>query len=253
MTHITSWRAGIVAFAAIIMLAASPLAYSQAGGQPAGQSHQHGASCSAGGPTVTTCSAGNGAGTESDMSGMDTGMSSGMADDTHPMMGMERFDLIFIDTMITHHESAIAMAEMMLQNGTDPDLIVLAQDIVDTQPGEVARMQEWRDRWYPNAPAFVMTADTGEMMQSIDGLDEMARLQMMGMMDTSTLPGELMTAPEEVDLAFANAMIVHHQGAHMMMEMAVLHSMHPELAGIAGTMLETHHEQIMTMQDWQLN
>jgi len=182
------------------------------------------------------------------MSGMNSSIGSMGVDD---MMEVERFDLLFIDTMTEHHESAIAIAEALLQHGTDPELLFIAQDIVDTQPADIARMQEWRDRWEPNAPAFEMSTDMGDSMNRAHGMGDMAHLHMVEMMDATAMPAELLSAPEEIDRAFANAMILHHQGAHMMMETTVLHAEHPELAGLTGTMLESHHEQIMVLQEWQ--
>lgn len=59
----------------------------------------------------------------------------------------EPFDLAFIDAMIPHHESAIAIAEMALQHAVHPEIAELAQAIVDAQQPEIDQMTEWRAEW----------------------------------------------------------------------------------------------------------
>ena len=75
------------------------------------------------------------------------------------MMGMEMmsmnsleaskpFDRAFIDEMIPHHQGAILMARMELADGQDPEVMDLAQSIIDAQSSEIERMNEWRMQWY---------------------------------------------------------------------------------------------------------
>lgn len=41
----------------------------------------------------------------------------------------------------------------MLNAGASGDVQALAEGIVKGQAAEVAEMQEWRERWYPDVPA----------------------------------------------------------------------------------------------------
>jgi len=59
------------------------------------------------------------------------------------------FDRAFIDAMTPHHESAIAMAQVALDESGDPEIRSLAEDIVSAQEREISRMKQWRERWYP--------------------------------------------------------------------------------------------------------
>ena len=236
MTHIRSWVAG---FIAVLILASAPLGYAQADTTPMlHAAGHHGPGCGGGAPTITTCNAGM---QQSSMAGMT--MSTRASGDMASMMDPATFDLMFIDTMIRHHESAIAMATVVVDGSTDPVLVGIAQDIIATQASEIETLGEWRTRWYRTNPP-----STTSMMPGMSDLDH---LRMMGIMDPDVAATALRTAPEAVDRAFVNAMILHHQGATMMFEMAVLHAAHPEIAGLAGVMLEDHHEQIATMQEWQ--
>lgn len=232
MTPIASLRAVLAGLAAVLTLVAAPLGYAAIDTtRILHDAGHHGPGCSAGSPTLTTCNAG--------MARM--GMESPVPGDTEPMMDVEAFDLMFIDVMIRHHESAIAMAMVVLDESTDSILLGIAGDIIDTQSDEIARLQEWRDRWYRTSPALAM-----------HGMSEMDHLGMMGIMDADSASRLLRTAPEQAERAFVNAMILHHQGVTMLFEMAVQHAEHPEIAGLAGVMLEAHHEQVMTLQAWQL-
>lgn len=60
----------------------------------------------------------------------------------------EPFDKAFIDEMIPHHESAITMAEVALQNTDDPEIRGIAEDIVSAQQQEIEQMKRWRKQWY---------------------------------------------------------------------------------------------------------
>ncbi len=83
----------------------------------------------------------------------------GMSAEEMEMMGMsmspkelanqDPFDKAFIDNMIPHHESAIAMASVALENTTNAEIKEIARAIVDAQQREIAQMERWRGEWYP--------------------------------------------------------------------------------------------------------
>ncbi len=72
----------------------------------------------------------------------------GMAD-PEELAKAEPFDKAFIDDMIPHHESAIAMAEVARKKTDDPEIRGIANDIVSAQEREIAQMMQWRQQWYP--------------------------------------------------------------------------------------------------------
>lgn len=69
--------------------------------------------------------------------------------DARELASQRPFDKAFIDAMIPHHESAIAMANVALQESEDPKILRIADDIVSAQEREISQMQAWREDWYP--------------------------------------------------------------------------------------------------------
>jgi len=75
------------------------------------------------------------------------GMGSGMNMDMSQMQSMKAgpgFDSMFIDMMVPHHESAIAMSRDAIDKAQHPEIKALAQQIIDAQTKEIDQMKKWR-------------------------------------------------------------------------------------------------------------
>ena len=79
-----------------------------------------------------------------DASGMPGMMTAQALDDLSDADG-SRFDVMFLTMMIEHHEGAVEMAETVIEDGMDPRVEELAEDIIDAQTREITAMQESLD------------------------------------------------------------------------------------------------------------
>lgn len=52
-------------------------------------------------------------------------------------------DVAFACGMIAHHQGAIDMAQVLLDHGDDPEMIKLAEEIMQAQVGEIEQMTNW--------------------------------------------------------------------------------------------------------------
>ncbi|QJW34973.1 DUF305 domain-containing protein [Cellulosimicrobium protaetiae] len=83
----------------------------------------------------------DGAGDHSGHGGMDGMMSE---DDVQALDDAEGADAgrLFLEQMIVHHEGAIEMAEVEVEDGLHPGAVEMAQAVVDTQSEEIRTMQD---------------------------------------------------------------------------------------------------------------
>jgi uncharacterized protein (DUF305 family)/predicted small secreted protein len=73
----------------------------------------------------------------------------GMMMDPQQLAKRELFDKAFMDAMIPHHQSAVEMAQVALENSDNPKIKELAQNIISAQKWEIEQMKQWRQQWYP--------------------------------------------------------------------------------------------------------
>ncbi len=160
------------------------------------------------------------------------------------------YDLRFIDAMVKHHEGAIVMAEAALENSEREEIRQLATEIIAEQEREIAQMQEWRQAWYPDAPAEPVMYHA-QMGHDIPMTDEMAAAMRMDL--------DLGPADDEFDLRFINAMIPHHEGAVAMAEDLRAKSAsrsdpsgnRPEMQALADDIISAQQAEIEQMAAWR--
>lgn len=87
-----------------------------------------------------------------DMGGHDMdGQTMDMTTDIEMLRTAEPFDQAFLQTMIRHHQSAIAAAEVILADTQVEELRELAENIISSQQAEIDEMEAWLAEWYPDA------------------------------------------------------------------------------------------------------
>ncbi len=150
--------------------------------------------------------------------------------------GKVPFDVAFIDAMVPHHRSAITMAKAAQKAGlAQPELVKIAGDIVTSQQTEIDEMLDWRAQWYGSRTVEPMNADTLGMSD-----------EEMGMMGHD-MESEIAHA-DDVDGAFADAMIPHHEGAIAMAKLADEQAQHQEIKDLAAAIINAQEREIAILE-----
>ncbi len=170
----------------------------------------------------------------SNMSGM-----SGMSDmKSSPNAAAQPYDLQFIDTMSSHHQSAIDMAETAVKKTQNQELKAFAQKIIADQKKEIAQMKDWREKWYAGKPMA--------MNMEMPGMNDSMKMMMGdGMKKFEAATGK------EFDLMFLDMMTPHHQGATTMAKEALTKAEHPEIKTLANQIIKAQDAEIKQMADWK--
>ncbi|MFA7192294.1 MAG: DUF305 domain-containing protein [Candidatus Paceibacterota bacterium] len=76
------------------------------------------------------------------------GMHMGGQEDVQILENAIDFDKAFIEGMIPHHQLAIMMAQMLKAGTNRPEMLTLANNIIESQSKEIEQMQDWYKIWY---------------------------------------------------------------------------------------------------------
>lgn len=161
----------------------------------------------------------------------------GTAHQGHSMASPEAGEdpnLHFIDAMIVHHASAVAMAEAVQDSAEHPEIRELAADVITAQESEIEQMRAWRDAWFPGAPESDLTA-----------MEDMAG---MAMSDADLKMLEDADSPDEM---FIEMMIPHHESAIDMAEQIAQTTQRPELKQLSDEIIAAQQGEIDQMKQWQ--
>ena len=179
--------------------------------------------------------------TDGSMPGMDHGPG-GMTSSTPAPSEQASFnsaDEMFVTMMIPHHEQAIEMADQILaKDGIDERVVTLAEQIKAAQGPEIQTMKGWLEDW--GIPYYDSMSDMGGMGGMDHGDGMMSENDMTALEDAS--------GPEASRL-FLEQMIVHHQGAIEMAEMALDAAQNPDVTALATQVIEDQTAEITTMRD----
>lgn len=164
--------------------------------------------------------------------------------DATPGMEMQQveFDQMYIDMMLPHHGSIVALAQVAMPLLEDPRLQEIAQTIIDTQTAEQAELEALRAEWYGSPePAPMDDAMMSMMMEAMPGMGTAE--EQMQIMDAQWQV-QTFCAAENYDLAFIDQTIPHHQMAIDASEIALGQAVHPEIAAIAQEVIDAQQAEI---------
>jgi uncharacterized protein (DUF305 family) len=160
-------------------------------------------------------------------------------------MGTE-FDQMYIDMMLPHHASIIALAQAAEGRLTDPRLQQIARNIIQTQSVEIDKLRRYRQRFYGSAePPMMNHPDMAAMLQAMPGMgtmDEMAKE-----MDAAAQVAAFCAASDP-NLAFIDLTIPHHQMAVAASKAALAKATHPEIGTFAQGVIGAQQREIDELQ-----
>jgi len=153
-------------------------------------------------------------------------------------------DVGFFQDMATHHNQAVAMGYLYLQNGTDPLLRQIATEIINYQNAEIGMMNDHLAQW-------------GQ--QGTEGADAMAWMGMkvprdeMPGLATKTQMDQLANAHgQELNDLFTRMMILHHEGGVHMAEYAATHAGTETVRSWATAMADGQRGEIAELNRWRV-
>jgi uncharacterized protein (DUF305 family) len=162
------------------------------------------------------------------------------------------FDLTYIDMMIPHHGSIIALAEAAQPKLTDQRLIDMTAAIIDTQQAEIAELETLRGELYPDAPVTdinnhdLLHASFPSLLTWSVPMEEWGNI-----MSPSWQVGTFCSAPDP-DLAFVQQTIPHHEMAVLSSQDALTLSTHPEVKAIAERVIPAQTAEIEILKQIEL-
>lgn len=137
-------------------------------------------------------------------------------------------ELMFAQMMIPHHEQAVTMSELALENTTNPDVLALATAIRDAQGPEITQMQSWLD------DSNYSGTHAGHM-------------DMGGMLSDKEIAELAIAKSAEFDRIFLEGMIAHHEGAIQMAEM-IKDSTNSEVKKLFNNIVSSQSAEIEAMK-----
>jgi uncharacterized protein (DUF305 family) len=141
-------------------------------------------------------------------------------------------DKAFIDAMVPHHQGAVDMAEVALENAEHEEIEQLSRNIISTQRDELEELKAIKEQ----------EVGTSEVPMEMSAQE----MQMMGMTDPDALANK-----DPFDKAFIDAMIPHHESAIEMAQVAYRQSDNPEIRVLAEGIVEAQTREIAQMERWR--
>lgn len=169
-------------------------------------------------------------------------------------------DIQFAQSMIVHHQGALAMASLAEQQAKSTEVRALAEQIRTAQEAEVGTMEGWLEEWgepVPGATSSMATAgpmDHDDMAASPAGSQSRSPASSSGSgmtgMDMSEMDLSDLEAAHgvEFDRMFLTMMIKHHGDAIVMARSEQAEGLYPEAIALAKEMESAQNAEIAEMQ-----
>ncbi|WP_191563207.1 DUF305 domain-containing protein [Janibacter melonis] len=171
------------------------------------------------------------------MPGMNHGSESMSSSTSGPASSGQEGDVMFAQMMIPHHQQAVEMADLALDDssGASAKVQALAKDIKAAQGPEIQTMQGWLEQW---------GAEPASEGMGHGGMDHGD-----GMMSKSEMTDLESASGEKFDQMWLTMMIKHHQGAVKMAKDVQSTTSNSEVKTMAADIIKAQNSEITTMKD----
>lgn len=137
-------------------------------------------------------------------------------------------DVMFAQMMIAHHEQAVEIAALAMENTTNPEILSLAESISEAQETEIATMTSWL------AAAGASDAHMHDMT-------------MPGFADSATMDDLRTLTGSAFDSLFLMTMIQHHEGAIAMADEVLASTANDDVTALAQDVISAQTVEIDAM------
>ncbi len=150
-------------------------------------------------------------------------------------------DQAFLQAMVPHHESAVEMAQVVVEKGEHQDAQDLGRSIIKSQSEEIAQMGKL------HTEAFDSEIAPEEMAAEKLGLS----MEEAGMHGGANSGAKKVEEGPIVDKAFIDEMIPHHQGAILMARAEQEKGENAEIKALAAAIIAEQTKEIEQMNSWR--
>ena len=146
-------------------------------------------------------------------------------------------DIGFADDMRTHHLQGVAMSITYMEEGTDPLLRQIANEIILVQAGESRVLSQWLVDW--GSPDLDLDTAMGWM-----GMTPVPQTEQPGMATEEELAELEAAEGDELDDLFSRLMIAHHRGGQHMAQYTADNASETSVRDLAEAMVITQRSEI---------
>lgn len=149
-------------------------------------------------------------------------------------------DIAFLQGMIPHHQQAITMSDLAMDNTDDAEVLDLADRIKAAQGPEIEQMEGLLDTW---------GVESEGGMEGMEGMGGMEGGGHPGMLTEEGIDELAAAEGAEFDRLFLAGMIEHHQGAVTSSETVLDEGASEETKQLARDIIETQEIEITEMEE----
>ena len=144
-----------------------------------------------------------------------------------PTQSAANYEVKFMTGMIDHHQMAIEMADICLQNATHEELRSMCQQVITAQSAEIGELQAWVSDWYGITYEPMMKPGDEKMLERLASL-----------------------SGAEFEIMFMEMMIQHHEKAIKEAQQCVDKAWHPELRQLCEEIIVAQSAEIVQLRTW---